>query len=94
VVYTQLQQLRKARAENKGSNKRVAVSLRRVADMLDKKGPSELTRGEITRLQAVRELLTWRLRENACTKGLQDMMNGKFKLENGVYSYTLNKKDL
>jgi hypothetical protein len=94
MAFTHLQQLRKARAQNKGSNRRLAAAFRRVADMLDKKGPAELTRREISSMQAAREMITWRLYENACTKGLQDTMNGKIVFENGTYTYTLNKKDL
>lgn len=94
MAFTRLQQLRKARAENKGSNKRVASGLRRVADMLDKKGPAEFTRREISNLQAAREMITWRLYENACTKGMQDTMDGKLVFKDGKYTYTLDKKDL
>jgi hypothetical protein len=94
MAFTHLQQLRKARAQNKGSNKRVAAILRRVADMLDKKGPAELTRREISNLQSAREMITWRLYENACTKGMQDTMNGKIVFKDGQYTYTLDKKDL
>jgi hypothetical protein len=94
MAFTHLQQLRKARATNKGSNKRVARVLQDVAEMLDKKGPSELTRKEISNLQTARKLITLRLYENACTKAMQDTMDGKLIFKDGVYTYTLNKKDL
>jgi hypothetical protein len=94
MAFTRIQQLRKARATNKGSNKRVASVLRRVADMLDEKGPTELTRNEISQLQTAREMITLRLYENACTKGIQDTMDGKLVFKDGKYIYTLNKKDL
>lgn len=94
MTFTQLQKLRKARARNKGSNRRVAASIRVVAAILKQKGPEELSRTEIVALQRLRSMLSQRLYANAYTKAMQLVMNGNFKIVGGKYRIALNPKDL
>lgn len=79
MAYTKIQDLRKMRATNKGSNKRLAASLRSVAQWLEKKGPEEFTPREIKLLKNLREMLTQRLLANALTESVQDILDGKQK---------------
>jgi len=62
MAYTQLQKLRKMRARNKGLNRILGSTLRRVAAQFEKKGPEELTRQEVNTLQTLRSMLATRLR--------------------------------
>jgi hypothetical protein len=94
MAYTWLQQLRKGRATNKGLNRKMAASFRKTAHMLETKGPEEFSRLQIQSLQLIREMITHRLYANACTKGLQDIINGKYKIKNGKYTYTMDEKIL
>ncbi|HVA17189.1 MAG TPA: hypothetical protein VMV59_05685 [Candidatus Dormibacteraeota bacterium] len=75
MAYTTLQKLRKMRATNKGSNRRLAASLRRLAGRLERKGPEELTRQEVNALQTLRSKLAERLRANALTQAVQDNLD-------------------
>jgi hypothetical protein len=94
MPYTSLQKLRRARAKNKGTNRRMARWLRTLAGMFDKKGPEEFSRKEIEAVQAAREMLTNRLYMNAVTKHLHLLVEGKIPKVNGKYKVTLSKRDL
>jgi hypothetical protein len=79
MAYTKLQDLRKMRARNKGLNWKLAASLRAVAARLEKKGPEEFTRKEVTALQGLRSMLSQRLLANALAQSVQDILDGKPK---------------
>lgn len=68
MAFTTIQQLRRMRAKNKGSNRRVAASLRITAEWLDKKGPEEFSASEIKQLQTLAKSINLRLETNAHTK--------------------------
>jgi hypothetical protein len=72
----------------------LAATLRRLARMLEAKGPDEFSREEIASLQDLRSMLNQRLYANACTKAAQLIMNGNFQIVNGKYRIALNPKDL
>jgi len=76
MAYTQLQKLRKMRARNKGLNRILGSTLRRVAAQFEKKGPEELTRQEVNTLQTLRSMLATRLRTNALTQAVYDNLHG------------------
>jgi hypothetical protein len=67
------------RARNKGSNRIPAASLRDLAVRLEKKGPEEFTRREVTALQGLRSRLSQRLLANALAESVQDILDGKTK---------------
>lgn len=94
MKYTPLQNLRKARARNKGGNKRIAKSLRAMAAMLDSKQSEEFSRREIRMLQTLRGMLSLRLHANALTKAMQITLDGNCKIVGGKYIMDLNPKDL
>jgi hypothetical protein len=70
MPYTHIQQLRKARAKNKGANRKMAVSLRAIAEWLDKKGPEEFSASESKQLQTLAKMITLRLGANEITKSI------------------------
>lgn len=72
MAYTDIQKLRKMRATNKGSNRRLAGILRRTAAWLDKKGPAELAASEIKQLQGLTKAIAARLHANAYTKAFAE----------------------
>lgn len=80
MAYTILQHVRKMRARNKGANRRLASTLRRVATWLDRQGPEELSRLQIRQLQNLREMITTRLAANAVTKLADDYVSGRRKV--------------
>jgi hypothetical protein len=69
MAYTPIQTLRKMRALAKGRNIKLAASLRKTADILDKKGREEFSRTEIACLGSLPELLKARLDFDAKTSG-------------------------
>ena len=79
MAYTKQQELRKMRARNKGSNKRIAASLTRLAERLNRKGPEEFSPAERLAIKRVRDMLTQRLYADALTEAMQDIINGKIK---------------
>ena len=87
MAYTPVQILRRLRAKNKGLNRKLAVELRVVADMLDTMGPDGFSRKQIVALQNLREALNIRLYTNALTETTP-------KKENGKITLYLNPKDL
>jgi hypothetical protein len=84
MAYTKLQDLRKMRARNKGSNKRLAAALRRTAAWLEKKGPEEFTKAEAKAFRALWTMLDQRLFANVLTASVQDILDGKQKTK---YTY-------
>ena len=79
MAYTELQELRKIRARNKGLNKKLAATLREMAALLENKGPKELTSREVRAFQTLRTMITNRLLANALTQSVQDVLNGTTK---------------
>lgn len=94
MAYTKIQKLRRMRAKNKGMNISLVANLRRVATMLEKKGPAEFSRKEIVALQGLREMLNVRLYTNALTESTQVVFDGNCKIVAGKYIVDLNPKDL
>jgi hypothetical protein len=74
MAYTLVQQLRKARAHNKGMKKKLARLLRGLASMLDRKGPEEFSRNEIRAIQAVTGELNNRLKRNERTQKAAELV--------------------
>ncbi len=74
MAYTNIQKLRRARATNKGSNRRLAASLRADAAWLDRKGPEELSASEIKLLQSVVKMINLRLKADAYTKAIAEAL--------------------
>ena len=93
--FTKLQDLRKMRAMNQGLNEKLAASLRKTADWLERKGRTEFMRVEIVALQSLREFVTARLEANARTKNFKLFIEGKSRrIVKGKYHDDLDRKDL
>jgi hypothetical protein len=71
MAYTPIQTLRKARATNKGLNRKLAKTMRDTAALLERKGPDEFTQTEVRALKLTARTLLRRLRVNELTKALQ-----------------------
>jgi hypothetical protein len=72
MAYTTLQQLRRARAKNKGVNRRLARALRKLADILDRKASGEFSKLESRILNLTADELAKRITLDEMTRGVAE----------------------